>query len=51
MIIQVILMIIFLYLINYFVSRNTQILNNRKTDFLRLDDDRLDRISNDKKLF
>ena len=51
MIIQVILMIIFLYLLNYFVTRNTQILNNRKTDFMRLNDDRLERISQNQKLF
>ena len=50
MIIQVILMIIFLYLLNYFISRNTQILNNRKTDFMRLNDDRLERISHNQKL-
>jgi hypothetical protein len=50
MIIQVILMIIFLYLLNYFVTRNTQILNNRKTDFMRLNDDRLERISHNQKL-
>lgn len=44
------MLIIFLVLFKYYIDKNKQNIDNRKIDFMRVNDDRLERISSNQKL-